>query len=137
MIARSRSVGAASRRRRTSSRLSISSTAKGHADYQLPAALAALYKDWGSAQTALLMDDDGRVGQAYGARTTPHMYIIDPKGVLIYAGGIDDKRSANPADVKTAKNHVRVALGEALAGKPVSTPTATPYGCSVKYSNTA
>jgi peroxiredoxin len=117
--------------------LSISSTAKGHADYQLPAALAALYKDWGSAQTALLMDDDGRVGQAYGARTTPHMYIIDPKGVLIYAGGIDDKRSANPADVKTAKNHVRVALVEALAGKPVSTPTATPYGCSVKYSNTA
>jgi hypothetical protein len=81
----------------------------------------------------MLMDDAGQVGRAYGARTTPHMYVIDPKGVLVYAGGIDDKRSANPADVKTAKNFVRTALAEALAGKPVSTPTATPYGCSVKY----
>jgi peroxiredoxin len=113
--------------------LSISSTAPGHSDYLAPAALAAQYQTWGAAPAAMLMDDAGQVGRAYGARTTPHMYVIDPKGVLVYAGGIDDKRSANPADVKTAKNFVRAALGEALAGKPVSTPTATPYGCSVKY----
>ena len=113
--------------------LSISSTAKGHYDYLAPAALGNQYKEWGSAPTALLMDDSGKVGQAYGARTTPHMYVIDPAGQLVYAGGIDDKRSANPADVKTAKNYVRAALGESMAGKPVSTSTATPYGCSVKY----
>jgi peroxiredoxin len=113
--------------------LSISSTAPGHSDYLAPAALAAQYQTWGAAPAAMLMDDAGQVGRAYGARTTPHMYLIDPKGVLVYAGGIDDKRSANPADVKTAKNFVRAALGEALAGKPVSTPTAAPYGCSVKY----
>jgi peroxiredoxin len=113
--------------------LSISSTAPGHSDYLAPAALAAQYQTWGAAPAAMLMDDAGQVGRAYGARTTPHMYVIDPKGVLVYAGGIDDKRSANPADVKTAKNFVRAALGEALAGKPVSTPTATPYGCSIKY----
>jgi peroxiredoxin len=113
--------------------LSISSTARDHADYLPPPALAQRYKEWGGAPTAMLMDDSGKVGKAYGARTTPHMYLIDPKGQLVYAGGIDDKRSANPEDVKTAKNFVRAALGESMAGKPVSTPSATPYGCSVKY----
>ena len=113
--------------------LTISSTAGDHPEYLAPAALAQRYKEWGSAYSAMLMDDDGKVGRAYSARTTPHMYVIDPKGLLVYAGGIDDKRSANPADVKTATNFVRVALGEAMAGKPVSTPSAAPYGCSIKY----
>ena len=113
--------------------LSISSTAPGHADYLAPGALAAQYRQWGAAPSAMLMDDGGQVGRAYGARTTPHMYLIDTKGVLVYAGGIDDKRSANPEDVKTARNFVRAALAEALAGKPVSTPATAPYGCSVKY----
>jgi peroxiredoxin len=113
--------------------LSVSSTAPGHSDYLAPAALTAKYKQWGSANSAMLMDDDGTVGKAYSARTTPHMYVIDPAGKLVYAGGIDDKRSSNPDDVKTAKNFVRAALGESMAGKAVSTPTATPYGCSVKY----
>jgi len=113
--------------------LSISSTAPGHYDYLPPTALATKYQGWGAGATALLMDDSGKVGRSYGARTTPHMYVIDPKGVLVYAGGIDDKRSANPEDVKTAKNFVRTALGESLAGKPVSTPTAAAYGCSIKY----
>jgi peroxiredoxin len=113
--------------------LSISSTAPGHGDYLAPAALATQYKDWGAAPAAMLMDDSGKVGRAYGARTTPHMFVVDPQGVLVYAGGIDDKRSTNPADVKTAKNFVRAALTDALAGKPVATPSAAPYGCSVKY----
>ena len=87
--------------------LSISSTAQDHSDYLAPTGLFAHYKQWGATPTAILMDDAGQVGRAYGARTTPHMYIVDPKGVLVYAGGIDDKRSANAEDVKTAKNFVR------------------------------
>ncbi len=114
--------------------LSINSTAKGAGDYLPPAALQAkLVKEWGAAPTAVLMDEAGTTGRAYAAKTTPHMYVIDPSGKLVFAGGIDDKRTANPADIKTAKNYVRAALDESLAGKPVSTPTATPYGCSIKY----
>jgi peroxiredoxin len=115
--------------------LSISSTAPGHVDYLASKDLVAKYQSWGASSSAMLMDDDGRVGKTYAARTTPHMYIVDPKGVLVYAGGIDDKRSANPADVATAKNFVKGALSELLAGKPVSTPTSAPYGCSIKYAS--
>lgn len=81
----------------------------------------------------ILDDSAGDIGRAYGARTTPHMFVIDPAGRIVYAGAIDDKRSANPADARTAKNHVRAALTETLAGKPVTTASTTPYGCSVKY----
>ena len=115
--------------------LGVSSTARGSADHLEPAALASKYKEWGAAPTALLLDDAGTVGHAYGAKTTPHMYVVDAAGKLVYAGGIDDKRSANPADIAGAKNYVKAALGESLAGKPVSTPSATPYGCSVKYAS--
>ena len=90
-----------------------------------------------AAATATLIDSEGKVGRAYGARTTPHMYIVDPAGKLAYAGAIDSKASSNPADIPAATNHVKLALGEALAGKPVSTPTTRPYGCSVKYSGGA
>lgn len=114
--------------------LSVNSTAKNHQDYLEPTKLSAKMKgEWKEASSYLLMDETGKVGQAYAAKTTPHMYVIDPSGKLVYAGGIDDKRSANPADVKTAKNFVRAALDETLAGKPVTVATATPYGCSVKY----
>ncbi len=114
--------------------LSVNSTAKSAGDYLEPSALnAKLVKEWSATPTAVLMDESGTAGRAYGAKTTPHMYVIDPAGKLVYAGGIDDKRTANPADIKTAKNFVKAALSESLAGKPVSTPTATPYGCSVKY----
>ena len=114
--------------------LSVNSTAKSHQDYLDPAKLnAKVNADWKGASSYLLMDESGKVGHTYDAKTTPHMYLIDPAGKLVYAGGIDDKRSANPADVKTAKNFVRAALDETLAGKPVSVATAQPYGCSVKY----
>ena len=114
--------------------LSINSTARGASDYLAPAALQdKLVRDWGTAATAVLMDEPGQVGRAYAARTTPHMYVINPAGTLVFAGGIDDKRSANPADIPAAKNFVRAALDELLAGKPVSTPTSVPYGCSIKY----
>ncbi len=114
--------------------LSVNSTAKTHQDYLEPTQLSAKMKgEWKDASSYLLMDETGKVGQAYAAKTTPHMYVVDPAGKLIFAGGIDDKRSANPADIKTAKNFVRAALDETLAGKTVSVATAQPYGCSVKY----
>lgn len=114
--------------------LSVNSTARGHQDHLAPAALQdKLVKEWGASPTAVLMDEAGSVGKAYAARTTPHMYVIDPAGKLVFAGGIDDKRSSNPADIAGAKNFVRAALADSLAGKPVATPSATPYGCSIKY----
>ena len=114
--------------------LSVNSTSKSHQDYMEPAKLGnKLGADWKAAASYVLMDESGKIGQLYEAKTTPHMFVINPAGALVFAGGIDDKRSANPADVKTAKNFVRAALDETLAGKPVSVATATPYGCSVKY----
>lgn len=114
--------------------LSISSTARGQTDHLAPPALQdKLLKDWSAAPAAVLIDETGSVGRAYAARTTPHMYVIDPAGKLVYAGGIDDKRSSNPADIAGAKNFVRAALADSLAGKPVATPSAPPYGCSIKY----
>jgi len=113
--------------------LSINSSAEGKQGYFPPQKINALMKERSAAPTAYLIDTDGTVGRAYGAKTTPHMYIVDPKGTLIYAGGIDDTPSTDQADIATAKNFVQAALDEALAGKPVSTATSTPYGCSVKY----
>jgi peroxiredoxin len=82
---------------------------------------------------ALLLDPNGEVGRAYGAKVTPQMIVIDPQGTVIYNGAIDDKRSANAADVAGARNHVAAALDEARAGKPVSVASTAPYGCTVKY----
>ncbi len=115
--------------------LAVNSTHPAASDYMAPAALAGWMKDKGGTPTATLMDVDGKVGRAYGARTTPHMYLIDPQGKLVYAGAIDSKPTANPADIRTATNYVRQAVGESLAGKPVSVATTQAYGCSIKYSD--
>ena len=115
--------------------LAVNSTSADHGDYKAPAAMAQWMQGHKAAASATLMDADGKVGRAYGARTTPHLYIVDPKGLLVYAGGIDNKPSSNPADIPGATNHVKVALGEALAGKAISQATTRPYGCSVKYSS--
>ena len=93
----------------------------------------ALTKEKGAAPHALLVDAPGTVGRMYHARTTPHMFVIDPEGTLVYMGGIDDKPTARAADLKGARPHVDIALQEAMAGKPVSMPTSQPYGCNVKY----
>lgn len=114
--------------------LTVSSTAPDASDYKKPAALAAWMQSQKAAATTTVMDDDGKVGRAYGARTTPHMYIVDPAGTLVYAGGIDNKPSSNPADIASSTNYVKLALSETLAGKPVSQASTRPYGCSVKYS---
>ena len=113
--------------------LSVNSSAPGKQANYPPATVLSMLKERGAQPSAYLLDSDGTMGRAYGAKTTPHMFVIDPKGTLLYAGGIDDKATTDTADVTTAKNYVQAALDEAMAGKPVSTPTSTPYGCSVKY----
>lgn len=115
--------------------LAVASTAKDASDYKPAGELSAWMKGTGAAPTATLMDPDGKVGRAYGARTTPHMYLVDPQGKLIYAGAIDSKPTANPEDIKTAVNHVNQAVGEALEGKSVSQATTRAYGCAIKYAN--
>ena len=87
----------------------------------------------GSSATAYLLDENGKVGQLYGAKRTPEMYVINKEGTLVYHGAIDDKKTPDPADIPGAKNFVAAALDEVLAGKPVSTPQTEAYGCSVKY----
>jgi peroxiredoxin len=115
--------------------LGINSTSPRHSNYRDPARSQAILKQWKSAPTAFVLDPDGKVGKQYGARTTPHMYVIDPKGILVYVGGIDDMPSTSQRDIPTARNLVAAALDESLGGKPVGTPSAMPYGCSVKYDN--
>lgn len=87
------------------------------------------------AQAAILLDPTGEVGRMYGAQTTPHMYVINPEGTLIYKGGIDDKATTRVADIETATNYVVAALDEAMGGKQVSVSAAPPYGCNVKYAS--
>ena len=113
--------------------LSINSSAPGkQGNLDAPSAKAAF--DAQKAQpTAYLLDPNGVVGKGYGAKTTPHMYIVNSKGTLVYAGAIDDKPTPDPADIEGARNHVLAALSEIKAGKPVSVPTSKPYGCNVKY----
>jgi peroxiredoxin len=115
--------------------LAISSTAKDASDYRTPADLAAWIKGKEGAPAATLIDADGKIGRAYGARTTPHMYLVDPQGMLVYAGAIDSKPTANPADIASATNYVSQAIGEVLAGKAVSQPVTRAYGCSIKYAD--
>jgi hypothetical protein len=88
-----------------------------------------------AAPTAALLDPTGDLGHLYGAKTTPQMFIINPDGVLIYDGAIDDKPTPDEADIATSRNYVSLALTEAMSGKPVDTPTSRPYGCSVKYAH--
>ncbi len=113
--------------------LAINSTETGSGDYLSPAQLARWMTEKQAAPTATLMDEDGVVGKAYGARVTPQMYIVDARGTLVYAGAIDSIPTARVDDIPKATNHVRQALTEIKAGKPVSSAATPPYGCTVKY----
>ena len=113
--------------------LSVNSTNQSSFEYKTGAQMNSWMKAQGAAPKAVLVDSDSATGRKYAAKTTPHMFVVDPQGQIVYAGAIDDKRSSRPEDVKMANNYVRIALTEAMAGKPVSTPNTTPYGCSVKY----
>lgn len=113
--------------------LTVFSSAPGKQGYMEPSGVSAWKAQLGGAPTDVLLDSAGAVGRSYEAKTTPHMFIVDAKGTLVYMGGFDDKPSTNPADAKTAHNYVRAALDEVKAGQPVRQPVTRPYGCGVKY----
>ena len=113
--------------------LSIQTTALNWRADNTRAELQAWQKSKNAAPTAAIVDAGGKIATSYQAKATPHMYVVDPQGTLIYAGAIDSKPTSNPADIKTATNYVAQALSEAMAGKPVSRPVTQAYGCSVKY----
>lgn len=112
---------------------SVCSSAAGRPGNYPPTKLNELLKQKQAVPTAYLIDENGKTGRAYGAKATPHMFIINPKGVLIYAGAIDNNPSADIVDAKSAVNYVNQALDESLANRPVSTTSTKAYGCSVKY----
>jgi hypothetical protein len=113
--------------------LSINSSGEGKQGHMDGAKAKTVIASLNAQPTAYLLDPKGIIGNGYGAKTTPHMYIVDAKGTLVYEGGIDDKPTPNPADINGARNHVLAALGELKAGKAVSVPKSRPYGCAVKY----
>lgn len=115
--------------------LTIDSAAQGKEGYLTPAQANKQMADWKMRSTALLLDSEGTVGHEYAATNTPHMYVIDPNGKLIYSGAIDNKPTPDPDDIKGATNYVQAALSEAMAGKPVTTPNSRAYGCSIKYAH--
>lgn len=113
--------------------LQVNSGHKGAQGDFAPAEVEEWMKKNGVASTAYVRDQDGKVGKMYDARTTPHMFVVNAEGTLVYAGGIDSIQSGNPADIAKATNYVREALADLKAGQPVRTPSAKPYGCNVKY----
>lgn len=113
--------------------LSIISSAPGKQGHVSAAEANRLSKERGAAPAAVVLDPEGDIGKLYGARTTPHMFLIDDKGILRYKGAIDSIRSARQADVPKATQYVRLALNEMRSGKKLSQPVSKPYGCSVKY----
>jgi len=113
--------------------LTIVSSAPGRQGHMTPADAEAHRKAQAASPTAILLDEDGKTGRLYGAKVTPHMFVINPDGILVYAGAIDDRKSIDTADIAGAKNYVKQALDEAMSGRPVSEPTSVAYGCTIKY----
>lgn len=113
--------------------LTINSSAPGNQGHVNGAQAKAYLAKSAARPTAYLLDPNGLVGKAYDAKTTPHLYIVNKAGILVYAGGIDNKATPNPTDIQSARNHVLAALSEMKGGKPVSVATSRPYGCAVKY----
>jgi len=113
--------------------LSVLSSAPGEQGNVTPAEENQYLKKMNAAPTAALLDADGTIARLYQAKTTPHMFVIDPKGKLVYQGAIDDKPTTDQADIKTAHNYLNDALTTSMAGKEVAVNSTRPYGCSVKY----
>jgi peroxiredoxin len=112
---------------------SILSSAPGKQGYRSAAEADEEVAEKKVAASFVVRDTAGVLGRQYGARTTPHLFVIDPQGVLRYAGAIDDKPTARPGDVESAKNYLKAALDAGLAGQPIAVATTQPYGCDVKY----
>jgi len=113
--------------------LQVASSAEGKVGYLTAREMQDMRKSTGTHATATLMDTKGQVGRSYGARTTPHMFLINPEGAVVYQGAIDSIKSAKSSDIAKATNYVKAAYESAAAGEPIKMPTTTPYGCGVKY----
>jgi peroxiredoxin len=113
--------------------LTVVSSAPGKQGHGTAAEHNSKMEQWKMQPTAMLIDEDGSVGKAYDAKVTPHMYIINSEGEIVYNGAIDSKRSTNPEDIPNSTNYVKEALDAVLAGEPVAVARTQPYGCSVKY----
>lgn len=113
--------------------LSINSSASGKEGNVTAEEANKLTAEKNATPTAVLLDTDGKVGRLYNARTTPHMFVIDPNGIVIYQGAIDSIKSFDQKDIPGAKNYVKAAFDEVFAGKKVSEGSTEPYGCAVKY----
>jgi peroxiredoxin len=113
--------------------LTVISSAPGTQGFVTPTQENEYLQKMNASPTAVIMDPGGSLGRLYGAKTTPHMFIIDPHGTLIYNGAIDDHPTSDQGDIANSKNYVSAALSEAMSGKPVTEAATRPYGCSVKY----
>ena len=113
--------------------LTISSSAKGKQGHETVKEVLATRNSWKINSTANLLDHDGKVGLDYGAKTTPHFFILDGNQNLVYQGAIDSILSTDAEDIAHAKNYITTALDEILSGKEISLKSSKPYGCSVKY----
>ena len=117
--------------------LSVVSSAPGEQGYFEPAAMNARTEAEGGRQSAVLLDPTGTVGRRYGAKTSPHMFVVDAAGQAVYNGAIDDRPTTDPADLDGATNYVAAALDAARAGRPADPATTPPDGCSGKYADGA
>lgn len=113
--------------------LSINSSSPGSQGHMTPETARTLAKEKNAAHTALLLDSEFEVAKAYEAKATPHMYVIDPEGILIYQGAIDSIPTADVADIEKAENYVRAAYEASKEGKPVEKSVTRSYGCGIKY----
>ena len=115
--------------------LSVDSSGPGKVGYMTTEQANNLRSEWKINSTATILDTEGKLGRIYSAHATPQVVIIDPKGVVIYNGAIDDKPTADPEDIRGAKNYVLTNLALAMAGKPLAVSSTRPYGCAIKYAH--
>lgn len=117
--------------------ITVVSSAEGQQGHVTPEEAQRIVDEAKAAPTHKILDPKGTIGRAYAAKTTPHMFVIDPAGLLVYDGAIDDRPTARLEDLDGATSHVRAALDATLAGQPVAVPTSQPYGCTIKYAKDA
>ena len=113
--------------------LQVLSSSPGKQGYLSASEGEALRESHEMRSSAMLLDASGEVARAYGARVTPHMYLINPEGVIVYQGAIDSIKSTRPSDIAQAENYLKAAYGSSKAGKPIENATTVPYGCGIKY----